>query len=193
MIGGYDATQRVASGWRWDADCYTGTSANGHGFSVPASFSTLMTSLYRSHTIEVVYKPSDSTRRTIFGQYNGNANATNLEYSPHLSGDFRVYYGGAPDINVAAWKSLGTKRLYCATECNGTNSKVYVNGQLKSTSTQPASNVMGSQKFILGGELSRTNMSIVGQLCVVRIYSRPLTESELEANRALDIQRFTLI
>ena len=193
LIGGYHATQRVAaSGWQWGTDCYIGTSGNGHGFTVPTSFSTVMTTNYKNHTIELVYKPNTSDRRTIFGQYNGNTNATNIEYSPHLSGDFRVYYGGNPDINVSAWKTLGSKRLHCATICNGTNSKVYINGTLKTTSSLPAASAMGSQSFVLGGELNRTAMSIVGQLAVVRVYSRALTESELASNRALDIQRFSL-
>ena len=45
-------------------------------------------------------------------------------------------------------------------------------------------------RMILGGENTRTSMLLVGELCCVRVYSRPLTASELAHNAAIDTIRY---
>ena len=190
---GYDATQRVESaGWRWDDDCYTGLTSNGHGFRTPHAITDIINSNISSHTIEIVYRPTTSGRETIFGQYYGQTIGLNIEYAPHLAGYFRVYWGASPDFNSPAWKTLGMVRMTTTMLCNGTNCQIYENGVYKTQAAQPDVNRAGVQNFIIGGENSRSNMSIRGELCIVRIYSRALTAEEIQHNYKIDKERFNL-
>lgn len=193
---GYDATQRVANaGWRWDADAYVGTAQNGHGFTTPIALANALRDHINGHTIEIVFNPSNSSRQTLFGQYNdptGTSGGLNIEYSPHRVGYFRAYYGAAPDVDTAAWKN-GRVRMTCAIVCNGTNLLLYENGVHTATSAQPTASKPGvSLPYIIGGENNRANMSIVGELCAVRIYGRALSASELECHAKIDCIRFNL-
>ena len=190
---GFDATQRVANaGWRWDGDCYRGTLSNGHGFRTPQALVDFFRSNITNHTVEIVYRPTVSGRETILGQYYGSAVGLNIEYAPHLAGHFRVYWGAAPDINSPAWKTLGMVRMTTTMLCNGTNCQIYENGAYKTQAAQPNVDRVGVQSFIIGGENSRSNMSIRGELCIVRIYSRALSADEIRRNYEIDKERFNL-
>ena len=192
---GWDATQRVANaGWRWDADCYTGTAQNGHGFGTPLALASVLRDHINGHTIEIVFKPGNTSRQTIFGQYNsgsGSKGGINLEYSPHRQGYFRAYFDGSPDIDVPAWKN-GLVRMTCSSVCNGTNLRIFENGEFSIQGAQPTSNRIGDYQFIIGGENGRANMSILGELCAVRLYSRALTDAEIGHNYNIDRNRFKL-
>ncbi len=190
---GYDATQRVANaGWRWDDDCYRGTSQNGHGFRTPQAIVDFFRSNITNHTVEIVYCPTANSRETIFGQYNGTTVGLNIEYAPHLAGSFRVWWGAAPDFNSPAWKTLGMVRMTTTMLCNGTNCQIYENGAYKAQAAQPNVAKVGVQSLIIGGENSRSNMSIRGELCIVRIYSRALSADEIRHNYEIDNERFNL-
>jgi hypothetical protein len=190
---GYDATQRVTSaGWNWIEDAYVGTERNNHGFLLPAAIHTALKNNITGHTIEVVFKPSASaisskTRSTIFGQY--LSSGMNMEFSPHKTGYFRVYYNAAPDVDTTAWKS-NSGRMTCAVVCNGSNCILYEDGSAKKTAAQPAASTISAKQFVIGGEHYRANMSILGELCAVRIYSRALTAAEIAENHTVDVTRF---
>lgn len=193
---GYDATQRVAdAGWRWDDDAYVGTAQNGHGLRTPIALASALREHVGGHTIEIVFRPDNTSRQTIFGQYKVSENRNggqNVEYSPHVQGWFRAYYSSIPDFNTPAWKR-GRVRMTCAVVCNGTNALLYENGTQTATAAQPIENSIGySKSFIIGGENERSNMSIVGELCAVRIYSRALSETELKHHYEIDKERFNL-
>jgi len=191
---GNDATQRVASaGWSWGNNAYIGTANNGHGFRTPIAIANALREHIDGHTIEIVYLPSNSSRQTIFGQYrvaehkNGGLN---IEYSPHQPGWFRVYYSSSPDFNTPAWKKTQS-RLTCAVVCDENNLRLYENGVHTSTAAKPNVDTIGySKPFIIGGENERSNMSIVGELFCVRVYSRALTEEELKRHVKIDNERF---
>ena len=190
---GYDATQRVANaGWRWDGDCYRGTLRNSHGFRAPQALVDFFRSNITNHTVEIVYRPTASSRETILGQYSGSAVGLNIEYAPHLAGYFRVYWGASPDFNSPAWKTLGMVRMTTTMLCNGTNCQIYENGAYKAQAAQPNVDRVGVQSLIIGGENSRPNMSICGELCIVRIYSRALSADEIRHNYEIDKERFNL-
>ena len=190
---GYDATQRVANaGWHWDGDCYRGTSKNGHGFRAPQAIVDFFRSNITNHTVEIVYRPTASSRETILGQYYGSAVGLNIEYAPTLAGYFRVYWGAAPDFNSPAWKTLGMVRMTTTMLCNGTNCQIYENGAYKTQAAQPNVAKVGVQSLIIGGENSRSYMSIRGELCIVRIYSRALSADEIRHNYEIDKERFNL-
>ena len=193
---GYDATQRVANaGWSWGNNAYIGTANNGHGFRTPIAIANALREHIDGHTIEIVYLPSNSSRQTIFGQYkvaehkNGGLN---IEYSPHQPGWFRVYYSSSPDFNTPAWK-ITQSRLTCAVVCDENDLRLYENGVHTSTAAKPGVGTIGySKPFIIGGENERSNMSIVGELFCVRVYSRALTEEELKHHVKIDNERFNL-
>ena len=193
---GYDATQRVANaGWSWGNNAYIGTANNGHGFRTPIAIANALREHIDGHTIEIVYLPSNSSRQTIFGQYkvaehkNGGLN---IEYSPHQPGWFRVYYSSSPDFNTPAWKETQS-RLTCAVVCDENDLRLYENGVHTSTAAKPGVGTIGySKPFIIGGENERSNMSIVGELFCVRVYSRALTEEELKHHVKIDNERFNL-
>ena len=190
---GYDATQRVANaGWRWDGDCYRGTLQNGHGFRTPRALVDFFRSNITNHTVEIVYRPTVSSRETILGQYYGSAVGLNIEYAPHQAGHFRVYWGAAPDFNSPAWKTLGMVRMTTTMLCNGTNCQIYENGAYKALAAQPNVDRVGVPNLIIGGENSRSDMSIRGELCIVRIYSRALSDDEIRHNYEIDKERFNL-
>ena len=191
---GNDATQRVANaGWSWGNNAYIGTANNGHGFRTPIAIANALREHIDGHTIEIVYLPSNSSRQTIFGQYkvaehkNGGLN---IEYSPHQPGWFRVYYSSSPDFNTPAWKKTQS-RLTCAVVCDENDLRLYENGVHTSTAAKPGVGTIGySKPFIIGGENERSNMSIVGELFCVRVYSRALTEEELKHHVKIDNERF---
>lgn len=191
---GFDATQRVANaGWSWGNNAYIGTANNGHGFRTPIAIANALREHLDGHTIEIVYLPSSSSRQTIFGQYkvaehkNGGLN---IEYSPHQPGWFRVYYSSSPDFNTPAWKKTQS-RLTCAVVCDENDLRLYENGVHTSTAAKPGVGTIGySKPFIIGGENERSNMSIVGELFCVRVYSRALTEEELKHHVKIDNERF---
>lgn len=193
---GNDATQRVANaGWSWGNNAYIGTENNGHGFRTPIAIANALREHIDGHTIEIVYLPSNSSRQTIFGQYkvaehkNGGLN---IEYSPHQPGWFRVYYSSSPDFNTPAWKETQS-RLTCAVVCDENDLRLYENGVHTSTAAKPGVGTIGySKPFIIGGENERSNMSIVGELFCVRVYSRALTEEELKHHVKIDNERFNL-
>lgn len=193
---GYDATQRVANaGWSWGNNAYIGTANNGHGFRTPIAIANALREHIDGHTIEIVYLPSNSSRQTIFGQYkvaehkNGGLN---IGYSPHQLGWFRVYYSSSPDFNTPAWK-ITQSRLTCAVVCDENDLRLYENGVHTSTAAKPGVGTIGySKPFIIGGENERSNMSIVGELFCVRVYSRALTEEELKHHVKIDNERFNL-
>lgn len=188
---GFDATQRVENaGWRWDGDCYRGTLRNGHGFRAPQALVDFFRSNITNHTVEIVYRPTASSRETILGQYSGSTVGLNIEYAPHQAGHFRVYWGAAPDFNSPAWKTLGMVRMTTTMLCNGTNCEIYENGAYKTQAAQPNVDRVGVQSLIIGGENNRPNMSICGELCIVRVYSRALSADEIRRNYEIDKERF---
>lgn len=197
---GYDATQRVNNaGWAWSDDAYVGTAQNGHGFTVPTALNATIRKNFTNLTFEVVFKPDYVSRQTIFGQYMdantpSNRGGFNIEYSSHLAGKFRAYFNGAPDLNTTAvWN---TRKTFCAVVTQG-GVYVYENGTLSksssSTSSTPVAACFGtSAPYIIGGENQRSNMSIRGELCAVRIYSRALSADEIAHNYKIDKVRFNL-
>lgn len=191
---GFDATQRVNTGWSWSGNAYVGTrQLDGCGFTVPASLLDVVKNNINGHTIECVFKPSDNSRATIFGQYNGGNGARgglNIEYSPHIAGSFRVYYDGKPDTHISAWKSAGHVRLTCVAVCDGSQLTIFENGERKAAFTQPADSTISTNPFIIGGENARGNMSINGSLYRVSIYSRALSADEIRHNYEIDKRRF---
>ena len=71
--------------------------------------------------------------------------------------------------------------------------KLYIDNTLSTSRTYSiTANRIGDYQFIIGGEPGRNNMSIVGELCAIRIYSKVLTEDEMNTNYAIDKVRFNL-
>lgn len=189
---GNDATQRVATGWSWADKSYVGVGPN-NGFRVPQTFSSALREAVEHHTVELVFKPNSWRRQTIFGQYNGNVGA-GLSYEFYnRAQSFRAYYYAMPDYSVEAWSSTQMQRMTVAVVCDGSQLSIYVDGVKTGQSYQPTANTIHEGlSMIIGGENSRTNMSIGGALFCVRVYSRSLTEEELKHHVKIDNERFNL-
>lgn len=187
---GYDATQRVATGWSWTDKSYVGVGL-GNGFRVPQTFSSVLREAVEHHTVELVFKPNSWRRQTIFGQYNGNVGAgLSYEfYNRPLS--FRAYYYAMPDYSVEVWSSAEMQRRTVAVVCDGSELSMYADGEKLGRSYQPTANTIHEGlSMIIGGENNRANMSIGGALFCVRVYSRALTEEELKRHVKIDNERF---
>lgn len=188
---GFDATQRQATGWSWTKDAYVGTAGNGHGFTIPLSFTSELRESVTHHTIEIVFNQTSWRRQTIFGQYEGGV-ALNIEGYNRTS-NFRMYYSAVPDFSVPAWPQSGSTRKTVVAVCDGDYLTAYVNGIKAGQSYQPqATTIAPTLPFVIGGEHSRANMSIGGELCCVRVYSRALTPAEIVHNHTVDRLRFNL-
>ena len=187
---GNDATQRVATGWSWADKSYVGVGPN-NGFRVPQTFSSALREAVEHHTVELVFKPNSWRRQTIFGQYNGNVGA-GLSYEFYnRAQSFRAYYYAMPDYSVEAWSSTQMQRMTVAVVCDGSQLSIYVDGVKTGQSYQPTANTIHEGlSMIIGGENSRSNMSIGGALFCVRVYSRSLTEEELKRHVKIDNERF---
>ena len=187
---GFDATQRVATGWSWTDKSYVGVESS-NGFRVPQTFSSALREAVEHHTVELVFKPNSWRRQTIFGQYNGNVGAgLNYEFYSRPQ-SFRAYYYALPDYSVGAWSSTEMQRRTVAVVCDGSQLSIYVDGVKTGQSNQPtAKTIHGGLSMIIGGENSRANMSIEGALFCVRAYSRALTEEELKRHTKIDNERF---
>ena len=187
---GFDATQRVATGWSWTDKSYVGVEAS-NGFRVPQTFSSALREAVEHHTVELVFKPNSWRRQTIFGQYNGNVGAgLNYEfYNRQLS--FRAYYYAMPDSSVEVWSSAEMQRRTVAVVCDGSKLSIYADGEKLGRNYQPTANTIHEElSLIIGGENSRASMSIGGELFCVRVYSRALTEEELKRHVKIDNERF---
>ena len=187
---GYDATQLLETGWHWGEDCYVGDLQNGHAFMVPLSFSQALHELVNSHTIEYVFRPFASARMVPFGQYSGglDVECTGVRYA-------RWYYNGSPNIDTQnAWNWFDVdkcRRLTASAVSSSSDIKTYVCCNSRMTGAAAVSgSIGGAVPFRLGGEPARANMSIVGELCNVRVYGRPLAAAELERNNTVDNRRF---
>ena len=189
---GFDATQRVATGWSWADKSYVGVGPS-NGFRVPQTFSSALREAVEHHTVELVFKPNSWRRQTIFGQYNGIVGA-GLSYEFYnRAQSFRAYYYAMPDYSVEAWSSTQMQRMTVAVVCDGSQLSIYVDGVKTGQSYQPTANTIHEGlSMIIGGENSRTNMSIGGALFCVRVYSRSLTEEELKYHVKIDNERFNL-
>lgn len=196
LVGGYDGVQRTTTGWSWSNDAYVGTLANGHGFAVPTTFTSVLKNNIAHHTVEFVFKPANTNRKALFSQYSGTG--TGFEF--YSNNTFRAYYGGMPDKQISAWDATLPCKTISLTYSNpndlvsDTSLNMYVNGKIGNTLTyliQPTQ-IKDSNAFILGGENSRNNMSIQGELHCVRVYLRALTAEEIAANHAVDKARFNL-
>ena len=187
---GFDATQRVATGWSWTDKSYVGEGSS-NGFRVPQTFSSALREAVEHHTVELVFKPNSWRRQTIFGQYNGNVGAgLNYEFYNRPQ-SFRAYYYGLPDCSVEAWSSAEMQRRTVAVVCDGSELSMYADGEKLGRNYQPtASTIHEGLSMIIGGENSRANMSIGGALFCVRVYSRALTEEELKRHVKIDNERF---
>lgn len=187
---GYDATQRVETGWSWTDKSYV-SEGYSNGFRVPQTFSSALRDAVEHHTVELVFKPNSWRRQTIFGQYNGTVGAgLNYElYSRPQS--FRAYYYAMPDYSVGVWSSAEMQRRTVAVVCDGSKLSMYADGEKLGQSYQPTANTIHEGlSMIIGGENNRPNMSIGGALFCVRVYSRALTEEELKHHVKIDNERF---
>ena len=187
---GFDATQRVATGWSWTDKSYVGVESS-NGFRVPQTFSSALRDAVEHHTVELVFKPNSWRRQTIFGQYNGNVGA-GLSYEFYSRPQsFRAYYYAMPDYSVEVWSSAEMQRRTVAVVCDGSGLSMYADGEKLGRSYQPTANTIHEGlSMIIGGENSRANMSIGGELFCVRVYSRALTEEELKHHVKIDNERF---
>ena len=189
---GYDATQLLATGWHWGKDCYVGDLQNGHAFQVPLSFSSALHELVNSHTIEYVFRPFAKSRMVPFGQYGGNG-GMDAECDGSIA--VRWYYNNAPNIAyVAAWNWFDIdkcRRLTASAVSSSSNIAPFVCSNSRATAAAAQSiSINADVNFRLGGEPARTNMSILGELCNVRVYNRPLAVAEMEQNNIVDNKRF---
>lgn len=187
---GFDATQRVETGWSWTDKSYVGV-GNSNGFSVPLTFSSALRDAVEHHTVELVFKPNSWRRMSIFGQYNGNVGA-GLSYEFYnRPQSFRAYYYAMPDYSVEVWSSTKMQCRTVAVVCDGSKLSMYADGEKLGQSYQPTANTIHEGlSMIIGGENSRANMSIGGALFCVRVYSRALTEEELKHHVKIDNERF---
>lgn len=187
---GFDATQRVATGWSWADKSYVGV-GNSNGFSVPLTFSSALRDAVEHHTVELVFKPNSWRRMSIFGQYNGNVGA-GLSYEFYnRPQSFRAYYYAMPDYSVGVWSSAEMQRRTVAVVCDGSKLSMYADGEKLGQSYQPTANTIHEGlSMIIGSENSQANMSIGGALFCVRVYSRALTEEELKRHVKIDNERF---
>ena len=187
---GFDATQRVETGWSWTDKSYV-SEGYSNGFRVPQTFSSALRDAVEHHTVELVFKPNSWRRQTIFGQYNGNVGAgLNYEFYSRPQ-SFRAYYYAMPDYSVEVWSSTEMQRRTVAVVCDGLKLSMYADGEKLGQSYQPTANTIHEGlSMIIGGENSRANMSIGGALFCVRVYSRALTEEELKHHVKIDNERF---
>ena len=187
---GFDATQRVETGWSWTDKSYV-SEGYSNGFRVPQTFSSALRDAVEHHTVELVFKPNSWRRQTIFGQYYGNVGA-GLSYEFYSRPQsFRAYYYAMPDYSVEVWSSTEMQRRTVAVVCDGSGLSMYADGEKLGQSYQPTANTIHEGlSMIIGGENGRANMSIGGALFCVRVYSRALTEEELKHHVKIDNERF---
>lgn len=183
---GWDATQRASSGWAWSDSAYVGATNNGHGFACPHELTAGLWAARTNHTVEIVSLPSRAQRMTLFGGYS----AYNQNYEATAGLKFRLYYGGNPDGSGAAW--AGSRRTH-ATVADAGGTSLWLDGVRQSTyGVVGGLGWSATGRMILGGENARPAMSLVGELCCVRVYSRPLSSSELAHNAAIDRIRYRI-
>lgn len=206
LVGNYDAVQQQNTGWYWSNDSYVGTQQNGHGFVVPIEFTNWMRNNLGNFTAEFVCKPQSNVRMVWMGQYNSSTQGTTLEYAPHRNDEFRCFFSGCPDCGTLCWNSASLIRKSCSvlsTTSDGTIStgkQFYVDGLHANASSNGVAipdyntptKILPNNSFLIGGDISRSNMSIVGEICAIRFYSRVLAADEITSNYAIDKVRFSL-
>ena len=194
---GFDATQRVASGWSWQSDAYVGTTANGHGFVIPLGFSVEMSNAFRHATVEMVYTPVEQRTECIFGQYaGGDGNGS------------QFLFWGAQNALYALWKTLpntplqcwtsalgGYRRVTCAMTYDNLAMELYYDGTHGETrsAVDVENHNYPNIEWVLGGEPARSNYSILGMLSAVRVYNRPLSSAEIAHNAEIDAIRYGIV
>lgn len=205
LAGNYDAVQQQNTGWYWSNDSYVGAQQNGHGFLVPIEFTNWLRINLGNFTAEFVCKPESNVRMVWLGQYNpSNDTGTTFEYASHRNSSFRVYFAQYPDMGTLVWDENDLQRKYCAVVSTNITpqqsqygKRFYVSGIESAFSYftynyRLTNDVINGLSFRIGGDISRSNMSIVGEICAIRFYSRVLTADEIAANYALDKIRFNL-
>ncbi len=124
LAGGNDATQRLPSGgWQWSQKAYVGTAADGHGFTVPEAFSSTLSPLGQSHTVEIVFSYAAEQRMSLFSQY---FPGIGFEYYPTRM--FRAYYSGAPDVKTAISGGLANHVYTGAAASSSAKVVTYIDG-----------------------------------------------------------------
>lgn len=185
---GYDAEQRVATGWMWTDNAYRGEAQSGQGFSVPTTFNGFFASHIASNTFEFCFRPEQLKRMSIFGQYLYGAG---VNFEMYANSGFRAYYSASPDV-YGNTQFADMKMHTVAASCDGSNAAVFRDAVRFNYSYNPAASVVTPNPFIIGGENSRSAMSILGYLYCVRVYSKALSIDEMAANYAVDKARFNL-
>lgn len=184
----FDATQRVATGWSWANDAYVGADTNGHGFCIPGDFTARFDTARREHTVEIISSMSANRRMTILGAY--SKYAVNFEYFP-LNGQpsFRWYYNGTPSQTFP----VPVNRQSFAVVSSSTGTYGYMNGVRMARHGTNSYASTNRHTFIIGGELARPAMSMAGEICAIRFYDRPLSQTEIAHNAAIDAVRFGIV
>lgn len=78
----------------------------------------------------------------------------------------------------------------CAASTTDGIAKVWHNGDLKNTVSSSSFTLQNSNDFYIGAAYPNADRVFDGVIHCLRIYNRPLTESEHLQNRAIDLQRF---
>lgn len=198
---GFDATQRVATGWKWNNQSYIGIERNGHGFATPISFVQALGSeiTKTNHTIEYIAKPQSraSISNTRMAFFSGrDSYPISLEYS--VNGQVRVLYNlnGEPDYLFDwnhTWSPTGypgkRPRHTIAISVCETNMNFYFDGEyVGTTNVNPVASTQ--YQMIIGGANDFPELSIYGILYGIRVYDRVLTDEEIERHYKLDDARF---
>ncbi|MBP1589026.1 MAG: hypothetical protein ILO10_02380 [Kiritimatiellae bacterium] len=186
---GFDATQRVATGWYWANDAYVGVTNNGHKFKPHYEFSRQFDAARTNHTVEIVSSASVKQAMATFGGY--SMYRVNFEYfSQNGNLRFRWWYNATPDMNIPAPMSRASFAV-CSTP---SNTVFYSGGSLAGSAVANTySKPTTLDTLFIGGEGSRDNMSMVGEICVIRVYNRALSPAEIAHNAAIDSLRFGII
>lgn len=188
----FNGVQRQATGWHWTNNAYIGETQSGQGFTIPVEFSSILNSLQNNHTIEIITSSGSNKRMTLFGQFNGNTSTTlNFEKYNDANQSSRAYYGGAPNL-LGGTLPIGIRNTFTILSTS-TNVEIYHNGKFENSTTWPTTvPAKIDENFIIGGEPSRSTMSLVGEICAIRIYDRPLTSEEIKQHALIDAIRFDI-
>jgi len=182
---GFDATQRVVTGWSWGADAYVGTATNGHGFKPHYAFTQLLDSCGTNHTIEIVSSVAAQREMVVFSGY--TPYVLHLQYYYQGGLRFRWFYNRTPDM----WAYAPASRATFSIRSTPTQTYGYINGEQAVSASANGYSKPGSTDFIIiGGEFTRPHTSMVGEICAIRVYGRALSASEIASNAAIDAIRF---
>ena len=175
LKGSLDMTLTVNGSWG------SGAYLNVNGCSAKG---TSATTSYA--TIEIYYRSENSAGRLMFVSGLKNRIAAFPATGTYVQFDGNGTSGIVPNIPVD-----GADRSVAATYAGDVASVVYCNGVNVSGTTKKETWNVGEKVVMVGARNStEANNKWYGRIYAIRLYNRALTESEIAANHAIDVERF---